>query len=388
MNIYLVGGAVRDQLLELPVTERDWVVVGATEQQMLDKGFRPADAEFPVFLHPETGEEYALARTEVKTGPGYKGFQVDAGPHITLLQDLLRRDLTVNALAMDETGNLIDLCGGREDLDNGLLRHITPAFSEDPVRLLRVARFAAKLGQWGFRVAHGTHGLMKKMAASPDLENLKPERVWCEMLRAMAETQPWRFFEVLHSCGALARLIPSLDRTLGLTASHASGGPSLVVEGLKRATTLTDDVVVRTAVALIEAATYQPDLKRWLRSLRAGRGEGQLLEDLMHLRDLIAQTEDVSALLHFVGRLKPKQQPDRFRRLLVAADALWPEEMVRLAPGLTLAAELVSVKPPDSFYRAGLQGQALGKALHDWRLSQLQRRLAAAVGESADEGGS
>ena len=164
MKIYLVGGAVRDGLLGLPVSERDYLVVGATEQQMLDLGYRRLDVAFPVFLHPETGDEYALARCECKSGPGYKGFEVDAGPHITLEQDLARRDLTVNALARDETGNLIDLFHGREHLDEGLLRHITPAFDEDPVRLLRAARFAAKLGRWGFRVAHGTFALMQRMA--------------------------------------------------------------------------------------------------------------------------------------------------------------------------------------------------------------------------------
>ncbi|PVV14754.1 MAG: rhodanese, partial [gamma proteobacterium symbiont of Ctena orbiculata] len=161
MKTYLVGGAVRDQLLDLPITERDWVVVGSSPEEMLAAGYRRADSEFPVFLHPETGEEYALARTEVKSGSGYKGFQVEYGPHITLEQDLLRRDLTINAMAISESGDFIDVCGGRDDLDNGKLRHITNAFTEDPVRLLRIARFAAKLGCWGFRVAHETNALMK-----------------------------------------------------------------------------------------------------------------------------------------------------------------------------------------------------------------------------------
>ena len=151
MKTYLVGGAVRDQLLGLAVRERDWVVVGAEAEALLALGFRRLNADFPVFLHPETGDEYALARTERKTGPGYRGFEVDAGPQVTLEQDLRRRDLTINALALDEGGELVDPLGGREDLDAGLLRHITPAFVEDPVRLLRIARFAARLGRWGFR---------------------------------------------------------------------------------------------------------------------------------------------------------------------------------------------------------------------------------------------
>jgi len=187
MNIYLVGGAVRDQLLGLPVRDRDWVVVGATEAEMLERGFRRADAEFPVFLHPDTGEEYALARRETKTGPGYKGFRIDAGPDVTLEEDLVRRDLTINALARDQAGRLIDPFDGEADLEQGLLRHISPAFVEDPVRLLRVARFAARLGRWGFRVAHGTHRLLQRMAASEDLAALRPERLWQEPLPSVGE---------------------------------------------------------------------------------------------------------------------------------------------------------------------------------------------------------
>lgn len=388
MKIYLVGGAVRDRLLELPVAERDWVVVGATPQQMLELGYRRADADFPVFLHPGSGEEYALARTEVKTGPGYKGFRIEAGPGITLEQDLLRRDLTINALAMDEAGSLIDVCGGREDLDNGLLRHITPAFSEDPVRLLRVARFAAKLGKHGFRVAHGTHGVMKKMAASPDLDSLKAERVWRELVRAMAEAQPWRFFEVLHSCGALARLIPPLDRVMGAAAAHQAGGQTpRGMDGLRRAVALTEDPVVRTLAALFDAAAGQHDPEAWMRSLRAGRDEIQLLGDLMALRDGFAKVAGSETLLQLVGRFKPRQQPARLRRLLQAAKALWPEIMQREEAGLAQAGEVLCAKPPEELYR-GLQGEALGRALSAWRVAQLDSRLAALSGESADGRGS
>ena len=202
MKIYLVGGAVRDQLLDLPVRDRDWVVVGGSGEQLLARGLQAADAEFPVFIDPASGEEYALARREIKTGPGYKGFHIEAGPEVTLEEDLVRRDLTINALARDESGRLIDLFGGREDLDQGLLRHISPAFVEDPVRLLRTARFAARLGRWGFRVAHTTQGLLGQMAASGELRFLRPERVWREMKQALAEDQPWRFFEVLQRSGA------------------------------------------------------------------------------------------------------------------------------------------------------------------------------------------
>lgn len=190
MEIYLVGGAVRDKLLGLPVRERDWVVVGATPQQMLDLGYKPVGKDFPVFLHPETGEEYALARTERKTGPGYTGFAFHAAPDVTLEEDLRRRDLTINAMAEDAAGNLIDPFNGREDLDAGLLRHVSSAFAEDPVRILRLARFKARFGKWGFKVAHGTHALMKRMVASGEVDALVPERVWAETLKALGEDRP------------------------------------------------------------------------------------------------------------------------------------------------------------------------------------------------------
>lgn len=381
VKIYLVGGAVRDRLLGLPVKERDWVVVGATPQQMLAQGFRRADAAFPVFLHPETGEEYALARTEIKTGPGYKGFEVDAGPQITLAQDLLRRDLTINALAEDEAGNLIDPYGGHDDLDNGLLRHITPAFSEDPVRLLRIARFAAKLGQWGFRVAHGTHGLMKQMAASPDLANLKTERVWREMIRAMAEAQPWRFFEVLHHCGALARLIPAVDRTMGVPAAHGETSVETLVASLRRAVDLSDDPVVRTAVALFEAAAGAPDLEVWLKSIRAGREEGQLLKDLLGLQQSITFPGECADWLSLAARFKPKQQPERYRRFQSAAKSLWPDAAARWETELGLAVEILCLDAPQALHQQGLKGEELGRSLMTWRQMQFSERLAAAIGK-------
>jgi tRNA nucleotidyltransferase (CCA-adding enzyme) len=385
VKIYLVGGAVRDELLGLPVAERDWVVVGATPQQMLELGYRPVDAAFPVFLHPETCEEYALARTERKTGPGYKGFTVDAGPQVTLEQDLLRRDLTVNALARDEAGNLIDVCNGRGDLDQGLLRHITPAFSEDPVRLLRVARFAAKLGRWGFRVAHGTHALMKKMAASPDLAHLKAERVWKEMRQALGEPQPWRFFEVLQRCGALAHLMPEVDRSMGQVAGHGAQSPAGMV-ALKRAADLSEDPVVRLATALYPAAQQVSELIPWLEGLRAGREEIQLLKDLCTAEGALPSADDASALLQLAGRLKPAQQPLRFERFLLVARALWPTQLAPLAGSLQLAAEVTLQKPPASFYRQGLSGAALGQALQAWREETLQDRLAVLRNNSGSDG--
>ena len=203
MEIYLVGGAVRDELLGRPVKERDWVVVGATPEQMLAQGFKQVGKDFPVFLHPESSEEYALARTERKTAPGYHGFEVHAEPEVTLEQDLLRRDLTINALAKDHTGDIIDPYGGLNDLENRVLRHVSDAFAEDPVRILRTARFAARYDHLGFNVAEETNALMQTMADNGEADALVAERVWQELVKTLDEKRPSRFFETLRECGAL-----------------------------------------------------------------------------------------------------------------------------------------------------------------------------------------
>ncbi len=216
LETYLVGGAVRDHLLGRAVTERDFVVVGATREDLLRRGFQQVGKDFPVFLHPETKDEYALARTERKTAPGYHGFSVHADPTVTLEQDLLRRDLTINALARNENGELVDHHGGLADLEARLLRHVSPAFVEDPVRILRVARFAARFADLGFRVADETRELMRTMVDAGEVDALVPERVWQELSRALGEDRPSRFFEVLRDCGALARLLPELDRLWGV----------------------------------------------------------------------------------------------------------------------------------------------------------------------------
>ena len=214
MEIYCVGGAVRDQLLGLPVKDRDWVVVGATPETMLGLGYTPVGRDFPVFLHPQTHEEYALARTERKTAPGYTGFAFHAAPEVTLEQDLTRRDLTINAIARAADGRLIDPCGGRADLERRVLRHVSPAFAEDPVRILRLARFAARFT--GFTVAPETQALMTDMVAAGEVDALVAERVWQELARGLMAAQPSRMFEVLRDCGALARLLPEVERLWGV----------------------------------------------------------------------------------------------------------------------------------------------------------------------------
>jgi tRNA nucleotidyltransferase (CCA-adding enzyme) len=216
VEIYLVGGAVRDELLDRSVSERDWVVVGATPAELESRGYRPVGKDFPVFLHPQTGEEYALARLERKVAPGYRGFTTEFSPSVTLEQDLARRDLTINAMARDIAGNIIDPFGGRGDLDKRLLRHVSPAFVEDPVRILRVARFIARFAHLGFSVAPETLTLMRRMVDSGEADALVPERVWRELSRALDEPTPRAAIELLREVGALRVILPELDALFGV----------------------------------------------------------------------------------------------------------------------------------------------------------------------------
>jgi len=216
VKVYLVGGAVRDSLLDRPVHERDWVVVGATPEEMGARGFRPVGRDFPVFLHPETHEEYALARLERKVGPGYRVFVTELSPRVALEQDLLRRDLTINAMAQSEDGDLIDPYGGQDDVRRRVLRHVSPAFAEDPVRILRVARFLARYAPLGFRVAEETLAMMRSMVAAGEVDALVPERIWRELERSLGEPQPRAAIELLRACGALRSIMPELDALFGV----------------------------------------------------------------------------------------------------------------------------------------------------------------------------
>jgi tRNA nucleotidyltransferase (CCA-adding enzyme) len=392
VRIYLVGGAVRDSLLQIPFSERDWVVVGATEQQMLDRGFRRADARFPVFLHPETGEEYALARRETKTGPGYKGFSVDTSPRVTLEQDLARRDLTINAMAQDDAGRLIDPYGGRDDLDAGRLRHVTPAFVEDPVRLLRIARFAAKLGQWGFRVAHSTHKLLTQMAASEDFAHLRPERVWREMKRGLAEPQPWRFFEVLQRCGALARLIPELDLGRAPEGHADAGAPGSVsplapIPALQRSVAAGAVPEVRFAVLLAAAVGRDgPSVDALCRRLRAERAYCDALAQLIRARSALqtAHRFHPAEQLDFLQRFGGLKKGDGFDRLLLGLTALDPEGSGSAVESLDRArAVAVSISIEDLAH-PGLEGAAIGEALRSARIERIEQELTPPPGRQAD----
>ena len=231
MKSYIVGGAVRDALLGMPVQDRDWVVVGATPEDMLAKGFRPVGKDFPVFLHPETQEEYALARTERKTAPGYRGFVFHTSPDVNLEDDLVRRDLTINAIARAEDGSLVDPYGGQRDLQARVFRHVSDAFLEDPVRILRLARFAARFPD--FTVALDTNAMMRKMVEQGEVDALVPERVWQEVARGLMEKKPSRMLAVLRGCGALARIMPELDALWGVpqpAAHHPEVDTGLHIE--------------------------------------------------------------------------------------------------------------------------------------------------------------
>lgn len=252
MQIYEVGGAVRDSLLGVPTDERDWVVVGADADDLLRAGFRQVGSDFPVFIHPETGEEYALARTERKTGRGYTGFSFDTTATVTLEEDLRRRDLTINAIARDSDGKLIDPWDGRRDLEQRVLRHVSSAFSEDPLRVLRVARFMAQLAEQQFTIAPETKKLLSDMSRSDELETLRPERVWLETQKALASPRPDLYVGTLHDCGALAIVFPELERLFGVPQTkkwhpEIDTGVHLLM-ALRLSAQISDDLAVRFAV--------------------------------------------------------------------------------------------------------------------------------------------
>ena len=344
MKTYLVGGAVRDRLLDYPVVERDWLVVGATPDKLLAQGYKPVGKDFPVFLHPATHEEYALARTERKTGHGYKGFAVNAEPSVTLEEDLQRRDLTINAMAMDEEGNLFDPFGGRRDLQQRVLRHVSPAFSEDPVRILRVARFAARYAHLGFSVADETLTLMQQMVVDGEADHLVAERVWAELHKALSEKTPAAFFDVLRDCGALKVVFPEIDALFGVPQPEKyhpeidTGVHSLLV--LSQAAQLSTKSEVRLAALLhdlgkaLTPAQYWPShhghergglpvLERFCQRLRVPKSHKQLAQHVMEYhthchRARELRPETLVDMLQAIGAFKDATHLDDF---LLACEA-------------------------------------------------------------------
>ncbi|AFK69912.1 multifunctional CCA tRNA nucleotidyl transferase/2'3'-cyclic phosphodiesterase/2'nucleotidase/phosphatase [Pseudomonas putida SJTE-1] len=363
MHIYKVGGAVRDRLLGRPVSDIDWLVVGATVEEMLAKGYRPVGADFPVFLHPKTGEEYALARTERKSGRGYGGFTFHASPDVTLEEDLIRRDLTINAMAEDEAGTVYDPYQGRNDLDQRLLRHVSPAFAEDPLRVLRVARFAARYAPLGFRVADETLALMRQISASGELQALTAERSWKEIERALMEVQPQVFFKVLSACGALQELLPELDDS------------SRTLAALEQAAVQEQPLHVRWACLLRGLAPTS--IKAVNQRLKAPR---ECQELAMLTGECLAQGNQAlelpaTALLELLQKFDVYRRPQRFEDFLVVCEMAGRGDGEQGYPqadylrGAAAAARAVDVKP---LVQAGLTGQALGEALKGERLKALE----------------
>src|SRR5215472_13542718 len=337
MKIYRVGGSVRDELLGRPMADRDFVVVGATPQEMLDRGFKPVGREFPVFLHPETHEEYALARTERKRGRGHRGFSFDAAPEVTLEEDLARRDLTINAMAREADGTLIDPYGGASDLQRGVLRHVGSAFVEDPLRVLRVARFAAR---FGFTVAPETEELLREIAASGELATLTRERVWQELAKALMEAHPSRFFVVLNRCGALAQLLPEVDSLFSVPVRHAvrrtGGAVPAVLRALDSAVSAGKPLEVRYAVLASDLAppgvTQAANTARNLRLAETVNGRLRAPADCAALaaatarhRPLVERAPELSSagLLDLLLALDALRRPSRLEHVLAACAARW-----------------------------------------------------------------
>ena len=368
MQVYLVGGAVRDGLLGLAAHERDWVVVGATPAELAAQGYRPVGRDFPVFLHPVTDEEYALARVERKTGPGYRGFVTGHSADVTLEQDLQRRDLTINAMARAEDGTLVDPCGGRADLEARLLRHVSPAFGEDPVRILRVARFLARLAPLGFRVAPGTLALMRTMVAAGEAQALVPERVWKELERALGEPEPWRALELLQDCGALAVLAPELSGALARDAA-ATLAPlrGAVQSGLAPA----------ERWAALVAPLGEAPAGSLADRLRAPNGFRELAATAARL---LATTAGLgvagpaglpaTVLLACYEACDALRRPERFEAALAAAALASPDLATHAAQLLAGLQRVRSVRLDEAELRS-LAGPAIAARLHTLRLAAL-----------------
>jgi tRNA nucleotidyltransferase (CCA-adding enzyme) len=404
MEVYLVGGAVRDQLLGRAVKERDWVVVGGSADELLAGGYRAVGRDFPVFLHPQSQEEYALARRERKTGPGYRGFVTEFTPDITLEEDLLRRDLTINAIAQDAQGRLIDPFDGQADIAARTLRHVSPAFSEDPVRILRLARFAARFAPLGFTVHESTLALCRGMVAAGEADALVPERVWQETERALGESCPDVFFQVLRDCGALAVVFPEVDRLFGVPQPpqwHPEVDTGVhVLLCLKRAAQLEAPVTVRFAVLAHDLGKGTTPPEQWPRHLMHESRGLPLIDALCSRlkvptahRELARLTSKEHTNVHRALELRPEtvlkllegsdafRRPERFREMLLACqcdaqgrtgleEKPYPQRQYLERAHAAAAAVQMTVEE-----LAQRTGPAIAQALHDKRLAAITQLI-------------
>ncbi|HYE70018.1 MAG TPA: multifunctional CCA addition/repair protein [Aquabacterium sp.] len=406
MQMYMVGGAVRDALLGLPVNDRDWVVVGASPEEMILSGFLPVGRDFPVFLHPETKEEYALARTERKTARGYHGFTFHAEPGVTLEQDLARRDLTINAMAQDGAGNVIDPFDGRADLQHRVLRHVTEAFREDPVRILRLARFAARF--FDFSVAPETLALMRGMVEEGEVDALVPERVWQELSRGLMEARPSRMFEVLRDCGALAKLLPEVNRLWGVP-QRAEYHPEVdtgvhLMMVLDMSARLQAPLAVRFACLthdLGKGTTPESVLpkhigheERSARMLQKVANRLRVPTECRELADVVAREHGnihrstefgAAALVRLLERCDAIRKPQRFGDVLLACECdargrLGFEERPypqreRLLAALQAAQSVATASIAAEAQAAGATGPKVGEFIHHARVDAVERAV-------------
>ncbi|WP_018916446.1 CCA tRNA nucleotidyltransferase [Vreelandella zhanjiangensis] len=361
LDVYRVGGAVRDALLGWPVFDNDWVVVGATPDAMRQRGFKPVGRDFPVFLHPETAEEYALARTERKSGYGYSGFEVHASPDVTLEEDLLRRDLTVNAIAQRVDGPLIDPFNGQRDIEKRVLRHVSPAFSEDPLRVLRTARFLARYKPLGFCIADETLALMTQVSRSGELEHLAAERVWVETEKALGEPDPQAYFTTLMQCEALSVWWSALaDGRLeqGLAAMHSAPGDSQTPQAHWRYALL---------VSVLEDAERETLAKR----LRLPNAVAQLARYVALTLHLLKAPLEPAAVLHWLERLDGWRKPEQVETQLQLVGGV---AKASVAP-LSAAWEAARNVSPQALIAQGFKGAALGEALREQRQQAVMNAL-------------
>lgn len=398
MKIYQVGGAVRDKLLNRPVTDRDWVVVGSTPEEMESLGYAPVGRDFPVFLHPETHEEYALARTERKSGHGYKGFTFHTSPDITLEDDLARRDLTINAMAEDEDGNLIDPFNGKKDLAEGILRHVSPAFVEDPLRVLRVARFAAR---FGFKIAPETLALMKTISASGELDVLVAERVWNEMEQALVEKYPTRFLLVLRACNALKVLFPEIDCLFGVPQPgkyHPEIDTGMhTIMSLNQAARLSNDPKIRFAALVHDLGKGNTPEKEWPRHPGHETRGIEIIQSLCKRYKIPGDYCDLATLAskyhldcHRIQEMKPQtilkklealdafRRPERFEQFLLVCEADargrtgYEDRDYPQSGYFRKALETAAAIDTRPLLDEGYSGKELGDALHQRRVKALK----------------